>query len=99
MADEEKPGTPEETPPSENPTEPVGEGHAVPTEDATEIASSVEDAPLEALQEAEETVTPQAEHEQSEAEQEPAAEEPAAPEAEQEQAVAAEEPSPEEEPR
>jgi small subunit ribosomal protein S9 len=105
MADEEKPETPEETPSSENPTEPVGEGHAVPTEDATEIASSVEDAPLEALQEAEradepeEAAIPQAE--QAEAEQESPAEEPiagetAAPQAEQEQADAAEEPSAEE---
>jgi small subunit ribosomal protein S9 len=44
----------EDTP--ETPTEetPVAEGHAVPTEDATEIAGSAEDAPLEALQEAQE---------------------------------------------
>jgi small subunit ribosomal protein S9 len=97
MVDEEKPDTPEETPPSENPTEPIGEGHAVPSEDATEIASSVEDSPLEALQEAEEAATPQAE--QTDAEQDSPAEEPVAgetagPQAEQEQAVAAGEPSP-----
>jgi small subunit ribosomal protein S9 len=53
MADEDD--TPE-TPAEESPTEetPVAEGHAVPTEDATEIAGSAEDAPLEALQEAQE---------------------------------------------
>jgi small subunit ribosomal protein S9 len=48
MADDED--TPE-TPVEETP---VAEGHAVPTEDATEIAGSAEDAPLEALQEAQE---------------------------------------------
>jgi small subunit ribosomal protein S9 len=48
MADDED--TPE-TPAEETP---VAEGHAVPTEDATEIAGSAEDAPLEALQEAQE---------------------------------------------
>jgi small subunit ribosomal protein S9 len=74
MADEEKPETPEETSSSENPTEP-GEGHAVPTEDATEIASSVEDAPLEALQEGGEAATQQVEPEQTPAAEEPVAEE------------------------
>ena len=50
--DEDKPETPaEETSAEETP---VAEGHAVPTEDATEIAGSAEDAPLEALQEAQE---------------------------------------------
>jgi small subunit ribosomal protein S9 len=43
MADEQQPQPPEMT-----------EGHAVPTEDAMEIAGSAEDAALEALQEAEE---------------------------------------------
>jgi small subunit ribosomal protein S9 len=58
MADDED--TPE-TPAEETPTEetPVAEGHAVPTEDATEIAGSAEDAALEARQEAQEH--PQAE--------------------------------------
>lgn len=54
MADEEKPDTPAEIPPTETP-ETVAEGHAVPSEEATEIASVVEDAPLEAMQEAEES--------------------------------------------
>jgi len=45
MADEETPETPAETP---------EEGHAVPSEEASEIASAAEDAPLEALQEAQE---------------------------------------------
>jgi small subunit ribosomal protein S9 len=50
--DEDTPETPaEETSAEETP---VAEGHAVPTEDATEIAGSAEDAPLEALQEAQE---------------------------------------------
>jgi small subunit ribosomal protein S9 len=50
MADDED--TPE-TPAEETPTEetPLAEGHAVPTEDATEIAGSAEDAALEARQE------------------------------------------------
>jgi small subunit ribosomal protein S9 len=47
MADDETP----ETPAQETPAE-----HAVPTEDATEIAGSAEDAPLEAAQEAREHV-------------------------------------------
>jgi small subunit ribosomal protein S9 len=49
MADDETPGTPaEETPAEETPE------HAVPTEEATQIAGSAEDAPLEAAQEARE---------------------------------------------
>jgi len=43
--DEDRPEGTDETPPAE---------HAVPTEEATEIAGSAEDAPLEALQEAQE---------------------------------------------
>jgi small subunit ribosomal protein S9 len=50
--DEDTPETPAEEAPAEE--TPVAEGHAVPTEDATEIAGSAEDAPLEALQEAQE---------------------------------------------
>jgi small subunit ribosomal protein S9 len=50
--DEDTPETPAEQTPAEE--TPVAEGHAVPTEDATEIAGSAEDAPLEALQEAQE---------------------------------------------
>jgi small subunit ribosomal protein S9 len=52
--DEDTPETPAEAPPAEGQETPVAEGHAVPTEDATEIAGSAEDAPLEALQEAKE---------------------------------------------
>ena len=51
MADDDTPDTPD-TPAEETPAE-----HAVPTEDATEIAGSVEDAPLEAIQEGVETET------------------------------------------
>jgi len=52
MADDETPDTPaEETPAEETPVE-----HAVPTDEAKEIAGTAEDAPLEALQEAEEGV-------------------------------------------
>jgi small subunit ribosomal protein S9 len=62
--DEDTPETPaEETPAEETP---VAEGHAVPTEDATEIAGSAEDAALEALQESKEH--PQAESAPSEPE-------------------------------
>jgi small subunit ribosomal protein S9 len=50
MADEETPD--EETPAEETPAE-----HAVPTEEASEIAGSAEDAPLEAFEEAREHVT------------------------------------------
>ncbi len=58
MADEETPETPEEDrseigQPAEEQVEPSAEQHAVPTVQATEIAGSAEDAPLEALQEAE----------------------------------------------
>jgi small subunit ribosomal protein S9 len=63
-ATEEAPAPPEETPAepvAEEPVEPMEEGHAVPTEEAEEIASVVEDAPLEALQEAEEAEEPAAE--------------------------------------
>ncbi len=45
MADDDTPDTPDEETPSE---------HAVPTEEATEIAGSAEDAPLEAFEEAQE---------------------------------------------
>jgi small subunit ribosomal protein S9 len=62
--DEDKPETPAETPPAEEQEIPVAEKHAVPTEDATEIAGSAEDAPLEALQEAQEH--PQTESAESE---------------------------------
>jgi small subunit ribosomal protein S9 len=62
--DEDKPETPAESPPAEGQETPVAEGHAVPTEDATEIAGSAEDAPLEALQEAQEH--PQTESAESE---------------------------------
>ncbi len=51
--DEDKP----ETPPVEEPQAPVTDGHAVPAGDATEIAGSAEDAPLEALQEAQHAET------------------------------------------
>ncbi len=50
MADDDTPETPE-TPMEETPSE-----HAVPTEDATEIAGSAEDAALEAFEEAQEHV-------------------------------------------
>jgi small subunit ribosomal protein S9 len=55
--DQEKPETPAETTPVEERQAPVTDGHAVPTEDATEIAGSAEDAPLEALQEAQHAET------------------------------------------
>jgi small subunit ribosomal protein S9 len=55
--DEDTPETPAETPPAEEPQTPVAEEHAVPTEEATEIAGSAEDAPLEALQEAQHAET------------------------------------------
>jgi small subunit ribosomal protein S9 len=70
MAADDTPDTPD-TPAEETPAE-----HAVPTEDATEIAGSVEDAPLEAVQESEEQaeaateVEPAAEDEEIEAEEE-----------------------------
>jgi small subunit ribosomal protein S9 len=64
-ADEENPETTD--PPQDADSAPeastAGEhaGHAVPTEDAEEIASEVEDAPLEALQEAQEAAAADAE--------------------------------------
>jgi small subunit ribosomal protein S9 len=51
MADEETPEGAEQTPGTETP---AGDGHAVPTADAQEIAGSTEDAALEAAQEAQE---------------------------------------------
>jgi small subunit ribosomal protein S9 len=54
--DEDTPETPAETSPAEG-QEPAVEAHAVPTEDATEIAGSAEDAALEALQESQEAET------------------------------------------
>jgi small subunit ribosomal protein S9 len=50
MADQENPETPEGSESEQQ----AGEGHAVPSEEATEIAGVVEDAALEAFQEAEE---------------------------------------------
>ncbi len=62
MADENIPDAGGEEPPA---TPATPEEHAVPTEEATEIAGAAEDAPLEALQEAqergEEGVTPEPE--------------------------------------
>jgi small subunit ribosomal protein S9 len=49
--DEDTPKNPAETPHAEGLQTPAAEAHAVPTEEATEIAGSAEDAPLEALQE------------------------------------------------
>jgi small subunit ribosomal protein S9 len=54
MADDDTPDTPD-TPTEETPAE-----HAVPTDEAAEIAGSAEDAPLEAIQEAEEGVETEA---------------------------------------
>ncbi len=81
MADEEKPDTPApdtpaetpaaETPAAETPAaetpETLAEGHAVPSEEAAEIASVAEDAPLEAIQEAAES---KAEEQSAKAEEE-----------------------------
>ena len=50
MADEDDTETPAESTPAAG-EEQLTEGHAVPSEDATEIAGSAEDAPLEAAQE------------------------------------------------
>jgi small subunit ribosomal protein S9 len=55
MADEQKPAeqaSAQEKPAQERPAEEQAVEHAVPTEAASEIAGSAEDAPLEALQEA-----------------------------------------------
>ncbi len=81
MADEENPETPE-TPDdgTQSPAESAA-GHAVPSEDATEVAGSAEDAPLEAAQEraeVEEAVVEEAVAE-TEAEEELEEEEEAAP--------------------
>jgi small subunit ribosomal protein S9 len=54
MADEDTSATPDEQA-AETPAAPEGSAHAVPTEQAREIAGSAEDAPLEALQEAQES--------------------------------------------
>ena len=54
MADEENRETPDEQAAEANAV-PEGSAHAVPTEQAEEIAGSAEDAPLEALQEAQES--------------------------------------------
>jgi small subunit ribosomal protein S9 len=63
MADEQKPAENDEQaedragpgePADQAPAETSGEGHAVPSEEAAEIAASAEDAPLEALEEAQE---------------------------------------------
>jgi small subunit ribosomal protein S9 len=52
MADEEIPQTPEEQDGDRSDTGQQAEGHAVPSEQATEIAGSAEDAALEAFEEA-----------------------------------------------
>jgi len=57
----------------------AGEGHAVPTEDAEEIAGSIEDAPLEALQEAEDEVAVEAAVEEDEEDEPAPREKPAVP--------------------
>jgi small subunit ribosomal protein S9 len=58
MADEENPQVPEGSDSEQQPEQPqaegqAGEGKAVPSEEAEEIAGSAEDAPLEAFEEAE----------------------------------------------
>ena len=95
MADEQTPDAPEDAPlePSdeaeqgatapEAPTaEPAGEGHAVPTADAQEVAASAEDAPLEAAQEAEDAQLEAAAESEDEVETAAPAEAEAAPAAE-----------------
>jgi small subunit ribosomal protein S9 len=69
--------------------------HAVPTEEATEIAAVAEDAPLEALQEAEEAKAeePVAQEGSSVQEEPPAQEEPVAEESAEEAAATAESPA------
>jgi small subunit ribosomal protein S9 len=57
----------------------AGEGHAVPTADAEEIAGSIEDAPLEALEEAEDKVAIEAAVEEDEEEEPTPREKPAVP--------------------
>jgi small subunit ribosomal protein S9 len=74
MADEsssETPETPEQpAAPESEPMQASGEGHAVPSEDAIEIAGSAEDAPLEALQEAQDAAALQAAESEEEIEEE-----------------------------
>jgi small subunit ribosomal protein S9 len=81
MADEENPQAPEgseteqqaEQAQADEQATPqaAGEGHAVPTEEAMEIAGAAEDAPLEALQEAEDQEAVQAAVEEEEEEPAP----------------------------
>ncbi len=74
MADEDTPQTPAgENPESETPQ------HAVPTEEATEIAGSVEDAALEAAQEHAEAPVPEEPAQTEEAEESTPREKPAVP--------------------
>jgi len=89
MADDETAASPEGETPDEQPVEasaeqpaehqPAGEGHAVPTADAEEIAGSIEDAPLEALEEAEDKVAVEAAVEEDEEEEPAPREKPAVP--------------------
>jgi small subunit ribosomal protein S9 len=58
---------------------PAGEGHAVPTADAEEIAGSIEDAPLEALEEAEDAAAVEAAVEEDEEDEPAPREKPAVP--------------------
>jgi small subunit ribosomal protein S9 len=74
MADDETPEIP-----AEQPTEAGAEQHAVPTEDAQEIAGSAEDAPLEALQEAEDELAVEAAVEEDEDDEPAPREKPAVP--------------------
>ncbi len=74
MADDETTETPT---PDEH--VPAGEGHAVPTADAEEIAGSVEDAPLEALEEAQDAVAVEAAVEEDEEDEPAPREKPAVP--------------------
>jgi small subunit ribosomal protein S9 len=60
MADEQNDASTPEEQPSEATQEGAAEQHAVPGEEATEIAGSAEDAPLEAFQEAQESGAPAA---------------------------------------
>jgi small subunit ribosomal protein S9 len=92
MADEENVETP-----AEEQVDGAEVEHAVPTEEATEIASVVEDAPLEALQEAEEAAVEEAAAGEPAAQEEPVAGEPVDVAGEPvEQAPAAEDPAAEE---
>src|ERR1035438_3233383 len=58
---------------------PAGEGHAVPTADAEEIAGSIEDAPLEALEQGEDKAAIEAAVEEDEEEEPAPREKPAVP--------------------